>query len=279
MRVVASRADLRRALDDAPRPVAMVPTMGALHAGHGTLLDLARRHGRTVVASIFVNPLQFGDAADLAAYPRTPDEDDAVCDAHGVDVVWRPAAADVFADADPEAVPPSLADDLEGRDRPGHFVGVATVVRELWSAARPDLAVFGEKDYQQLVVLRTLAAGRGGPAIVAGATHREADGLAASSRNARLSPDARRVALAVPRALGHALERWRRGERGGAELCARVAAEVDAAATAAVPVEVHYAAAREPETLAPVREARPGTRLLVAATVAGVRLIDNVALA
>ena len=279
MRIVASRADLRRAISGMPRPVALVPTMGALHAGHGTLLDLARRHAPTVVASVFVNPMQFSDADDLATYPRTPEEDDALCAAHLVDLVWRPGRADVFASEDPEPVPPSLADELEGRDRPGHFVGVATVVRELWSAASPDLAVFGEKDYQQLVVLRALAARRGGPAIVAGATHRDPDGLASSSRNARLSPEARRVALALPRALGHALERWRRGERGAGEICAGVATEMRGAATSAVPVEVHYAAIRDAESLAEVRDARSGTRLLVAATVAGVRLIDNVPLA
>ena len=278
MRVVAASAELTAAVAALPRPLALLPTMGALHGGHASLCDAACEHARSLVVSVFVNPLQFGDAADLSAYPATPAQDEALCREWGADLLWRPARRDVLASEIPEPVPARLAEDLEGRDRPGHFVGVATVVRELWDAVRPDLAVFGEKDFQQLLVVRDLSARRGGPRVLAAPTVRDPDGLAASSRNVRLSPTARRVAAALPRALAAARSRFADGETDTARLADWVRRALDAAATDDVPVTVHYAQVRD-DAWSVVRIGGPSSRMLVAATIGGVRLIDNVLLA
>lgn len=279
MRTVVGRDELRSALEGLPRPLALVPTMGALHHGHASLLALAASRAASVVVSAYVNPLQFADGADLRDYPSTPGPDAALCARGGVGVLWRPTREDAFADETAEPVDDALAGDLEGRDRPGHFVGVATVVRELWRAVGPDLAVFGAKDWQQLAVVRALAARLGGPRIVEAPTVRDPDGLAASSRNVRLSPAARRVALAIPRSLDAARDAAARGVRSVHEIEGRTMAAIAGAGTHDVPVRLHYASVRDGSTLASSDTIGPGARLLVAATVGGVRLIDNAPLA
>lgn len=183
--------------------VGMVPTMGALHEGHLALVDRAREHADVVALTIFVNPLQFNRPDDFDAYPRPIDDDVALCSAHGVDAVYAPTAAVMYpADFQTHVEPGVLAELLEGAHRPGHFRGVTTVVSKLFHAGEPDAAVFGEKDYQQLAIIRQMVADLDmGVEIVAMPTVREHDGLAMSSRNRRLTPEQRAAAVCVPRSL------------------------------------------------------------------------------
>ena len=188
--------------------------MGALHAGHVALMNAARTANDSVLATIFVNPLQFGPTEDLARYPRTLDADVALCVTAGVDIVWAPAVEDVYADGRAQVTVAAgpLGDVLEGAIRPGHFDGMLTVVAKLMNTVRPDRAYFGEKDYQQLTLIRRMVLDLDlGVKVHAVATVREGDGLALSSRNRYLSPDDRRLALALSRALraGQSAERGR----------------------------------------------------------------------
>jgi len=204
--VARTRKDLDALVDRAAGPVGLVPTMGALHAGHASLMRHLRSDSTTLVASIFVNPLQFGPGEDLDRYPRTFDTDLEVCAAEGVDVVFAPEVATMYADhpAQPQVTvdPGPLGADLEGEFRPTHFAGVLTVVAKLFNLVRPDLAIFGEKDYQQLTLIRRMVADLSMPIrIVAGPTEREPDGLALSSRNRYLSPEERSAATVLSRAL------------------------------------------------------------------------------
>lgn len=199
-------ADIRAAVRvwrAAGQSVALVPTMGALHAGHLTLMAKARSAHDRVVATIFVNPAQFGSPADLAAYPRTEAQDIALLDAAGVDALFIPGAAEIYPPGDETIVETTrLAHLFHGTIRPGHFRGVATVVARLFNITQPDTAWFGEKDYQQLAVIRRMVADLHMPLTIRGvATVREADGLAMSSRNARLSPADRAAAPVLSRAL------------------------------------------------------------------------------
>jgi pantoate--beta-alanine ligase len=264
----------------AGRRVALVPTMGALHAGHLSLVALARGRADRVVVSVFVNPAQFDDPADLAAYPRTLEADLALCRGAGVDVVFCPAASELYPPGHQTQVEVAeLARPLCGAARPGHFRGVATVVAKLLLAARPHLAVFGEKDYQQLAVIRRLARDLCFDVEILGApTAREPDGLALSSRNARLSPEARRQAPALARALGAAERAARAGERRAEALLHLVRAELEKAPL----LRLDYAELRDPESLEPVPPVLAGPALLALAAFfpaaepgAEVRLIDN----
>ena len=258
----------------ANRPLALVPTMGALHAGHLAHVAAARAAGAgTVLVSVFVNPTQFDDPADLAAYPRTLDADAAACRDAGVDAVFAPAAEAVYPPGAPAAavdVPALTAGlGLEDAHRPGHFAGVARVVTKLLALCRPELATFGRKDLQQLRLVQALAADLClGVDVVEVPTLREPDGLAMSSRNTRLGPAAREAATALSAALAAAHAAG--GSDAGAALRARLAAEPR--------VEVEYAAVRDAATLA--APGAPDTPLaaLVAARVGGVRLIDNLLL-
>ena len=255
-------------------PVALVPTMGALHDGHAELLRTARALGDVVVVSIFVNPTQFGEGEDFDRYPRTLDADLARCEKEGVDVVFVPDAAEMypFGIADGPMIDPGARGAvLEGASRPTHFRGVLTVVTKLLSIVRPSQAVFGEKDYQQLVLIRdlvrTLFLGVG---IVGVPIVREADGVALSSRNAYLTEEERRHARALSRALF--------AGRDAAE--AGAAAVMDAARGVLDDVpeaDVDYLILTDPELGTPPDEG--DARLLVAARVGATRLIDNVALA
>ena len=275
--VARSRSDLDALV--APRrgsgPVVFVPTMGALHEGHATLLRIARERAGaegTVVLSIFVNPLQFGAGEDLDRYPRTFDADLEVCAREGVQVVFAPTADEVYPGGEPEVTldPGPLGSVLEGAVRPTHFRGVLTVVAKLFGLVRPDLAVFGEKDYQQLVLIRRMAADLClGVDVVGVPTVREDDGLALSSRNRYLSHDERQVALALSAAL-----------RAGADAAAHGPSAVLTAARevldARPEVAVDYLALTSSDLHEP--PASGPARLLVAARVGTTRLIDNLAL-
>jgi pantoate--beta-alanine ligase len=258
------------------RRVAFVPTMGALHAGHAALVDRARDLADLVVVSIFVNPLQFDRPDDLASYPRVLDEDLALCAAHGVAAVYAPTAATMYPPGhSTRVVPGPEATRMEGERRPGHFEGVTTVVLKLLHAVEPDVAVFGEKDYQQLAVLRTMVRDLDvGVEVVGVPTVREPDGLAMSSRNRRLDPAARRAARCVPDAL--------EAGRATARLVGATTADVTAAVHAVLEREpaasVDYVEVFDGDDLAPVERPVPGSRLAVAVWLDGVRLIDNVAL-
>ncbi len=204
--IARTRKDLDALLDRAGGPVGLVPTMGALHVGHASLMRELRQESGQLVASIFVNPLQFGPGEDLDRYPRTFDADLEVCAAEGVDVVFAPDVTTMYADypAQPRVTvdPGALGAELEGEFRPTHFRGVLTVVAKLFHLVRPDLAIFGEKDYQQLTLIRRMADDLSLPIrVVAGRTQREDDGLALSSRNRYLSADERRAATVLSRAL------------------------------------------------------------------------------
>ena len=275
--VVAARDDLAAALRGArasSQRVVFVPTMGALHEGHLSLVAAARQHAGPdglVCVSVFVNPLQFGEGEDLDAYPRTLDADVEALAAAGVDVVWAPAVPDVYPEPESGIAvhPGPLGAQLEGAVRPTHFAGVLTVVATLLGVVGPDVLVLGEKDYQQLVLVRAMVRALAMPVEVAAvATHREDDGLARSSRNRYLSPDERALAAVVPQALqaGAAAS-----EGGRGAVLAAVGETLDVAG-----VHVDYAALRTPDLQA---EASAGpARLLVAVRIGGTRLIDNVAL-
>lgn len=202
------------------RRVGFVPTMGALHEGHLHLMQAARSYADAVAVSIFVNPLQFNRRDDFDSYPRPMDDDLALCRSVGVDAVYAPTAATMYpVDFETHVEPGSLAGPMEGAMRPGHFRGVTTVVTKLFNAVQPDVALFGEKDYQQLAIIRRMTVDLDmGIDIVGVATVREHDDLALSSRNRRLSPEQRTAAAVVPRALRAAVDSYRSGERNGAVL-------------------------------------------------------------
>jgi len=267
-----------RAARQAGRRIALVPTMGFLHEGHASLLREARRRagpGGLALATVFVNPTQFGPGEDLSRYPRDLPADLARCQAAGVDWVLAPEPAAVYHPhhqtwVDVEGVTEGLC----GASRPGHFRGVATVVTKLLLLTWPEVALFGEKDWQQLQVIRALVRDLDLDVEIAGMPIvRESDGLALSSRNAYLTPGARAQALALSRALFAARERCARGEREAGDLRRHAAAELAAAG-----VRVDYVEVVHPETLRPVAEALPGSRMLVAGFVGATRLIDNVSL-
>lgn len=252
--------------------VALVPTMGALHAGHMALVAAARRAGARVVASIFVNPKQFGPNEDLARYPRQEAADAAMLAEAGCDLLWLPSVEAMYpAGFATNVSVAGVSAPFDGAARPGHFDGVATVVAKLFNQVRPDLAFFGEKDWQQLQVVKRMATDLDlGVEVVGVPTERDADGLALSSRNAYLSADERGRAAALPRALGDAARRIGAGEDVEAALAA-ARALVEGAGLA-----VDYLALADAETLEGPASGRP-RRLLVAARIGGTRLIDNMA--
>jgi pantoate--beta-alanine ligase len=280
-RVVETAGDCRAALDTARHAgcrVGLVPTMGALHAGHAALMARARSECDVVAVSIFVNPLQFGDPEDMARYPRPIERDLEACAAAGVDVVFVPPVTEMYpAWPDPVATTvrvDGVSDAWEGASRPGHFDGVATVVTKLCAIAGPCRAYFGEKDYQQLAVVRRLVADLSLPVTIVGCpTVRDPDGLALSSRNVRLSPDERAAAVVLPRALAAGQSLLARGTGFSSSVAEAMRAVVEAEPL----VQLDYAVAVGAEDLV-AREviADPSTvRLLIAAQVGPVRLIDN----
>jgi len=252
--------------------VAFVPTMGNLHAGHFSLVELARQHADRVVASVFVNPTQFGPNEDFNRYPRTPEADRAGLEATGCDALWLPTVETMYpygVGATVRIAVPGVTETLEGEHRPGHFDGVATVVARLFNQVQPDVAVFGRKDYQQLAVIRYMARDLAFPIdIVAAPTRREADGLAMSSRNQYLSAEERPLAAEISRTLA-----WMRD----AARAGTVRTEVEARAAdrlTAAGFRVDYAAIRDPGLAVP--DDGHGPRVaLIAARLGRTRLIDN----
>ncbi|MBU6256131.1 MAG: pantoate--beta-alanine ligase [Chloroflexi bacterium] len=283
MRTVTTRAELEAALAAHERPRALVPTMGALHAGHAALISTARRHAATVVVSLFVNPLQFGSATDLARYPRTLDADARLAEASGADVLFAPAVEEMYPPTEviPTINPGPLAVRLEGASRPGHFAGVATVVSRLFDLVHPDLALFGEKDAQQVRVVEWLAAQRSDQIrIMRVATVRDRDGLALSSRNQRLSQHGRKsAARTIPVALSLVAEAYASGVRSVGTL--RALAERVIASEPSV--ELDYLDFANGDSLAPLPDSTElhdtgADPILVslAAVVDSVRLIDAI---
>lgn len=254
--------------------VALVPTMGALHDGHLALVEEARRQAERVVASLFVNPLQFGDGEDLDRYPRQEKEDARALERAGCDLLWIPTAEQMYpAGFSTRVSVAGLGKRWEGEARPGHFDGVATVVTKLLNLVRPEVAVFGEKDFQQLAVIRRLTADLGlGAEIVAVPIVRDEDGLALSSRNAYLSDDERARAVRLPNALNAAAEAIESGTPVGAAL-----KEARGALDGAGFAPVDYVALVDSATLEPLDEPCGRMRLIAAATIGRTRLIDNVA--
>lgn len=277
MQIVRSPDALRAAvaaLREGGDTVALVPTMGALHAGHRALIAEAGRHAARVVVSIFVNPTQFGPDEDLAAYPRDEAADIAALEAAGCDLLWAPPVAAMYPDGFATTVSVAgVTDWLEGRARPGHFTGVATIVAKLFNQVRPDVAIFGEKDFQQLATVRRLVRDLDLPVEIVGVpTVREADGLALSSRNAYLGADERRAAVALPAALRSAAVAIRTGEPVATAL-----EEARRRLTAAGFGGIDYVALCDAATLAPVDRLAAPARLLAAARIGRTRLIDNLA--
>ena len=275
MRVVRTVAELREALRDASRPVGLVPTMGAFHEGHLSLIRAAREENATVVVSLFVNPAQFGPSEDFGAYPRDEQRDATQAEEEGVDVLFAPPVEEVYPDGfDTSVEVGGLTETLEGDPAhrgPEHFRGVTTVVTKLFNMAQPDRAYFGQKDAQQALVIRRLVRDLNIPVeIRVCPTVREESGLALSSRNAYLSDEERERAAAISRGLRAAEETVRAGERDAAKVLAAARAELDAAR-----IEPEYLELRSADDLSPVERVNGSTLLAVAARVGRARLIDN----
>jgi len=256
------------------RRIALVPTMGALHAGHMALVAEARKRADRVVVSLFVNPTQFAPGEDLAAYPRKGEEDAAMLEDAGIDVLWMPGVETMYPEGFATTISVAgVSEGLEGAHRPGHFDGVATVVAKLLGQVQPDLALFGEKDFQQLAVVRKMVADlniRVG--IVGVPTERDGDGLALSSRNVYLTPEERTAARALPDALNEAAVAISAGE-SVENVLQRARAKLEAAGFG----PIDYIELCDAASLRPVRETKGNLRLLAAAKLGRARLIDNVA--
>jgi pantoate--beta-alanine ligase len=287
MRILSDIAELRAAVrgrrgDRAggerptPRSVGFVPTMGALHAGHRSLVQAARKRCDIVVVSIFVNPTQFGPSEDFSRYPRTLEQDCKMLETESVDVVFTPTAEAMYPPGASTVVEvEGVSERLDGASRPGHFRGVATVVAKLFHIVQPDLAFFGQKDAAQVAVLRKMVRDLDFPLeIVVCSTVREPDGLAMSSRNRYLSPEERRQALILSRALRSAETQAAHGEHRSAVLLQTMLACLQQERA----IRIDYLAIVDPDTLLPIDDVSSGALLAIAAYVGNTRLIDNVLL-
>ncbi|WP_425466113.1 pantoate--beta-alanine ligase [Ostreiculturibacter nitratireducens] len=277
MMIVRSVAELRAkvaAWRRAEEIVGVVPTMGALHAGHLSLVEAAKGACDRVIVTIFVNPKQFNNPEDLAKYPRTEERDAELLDPHGVDVVFAPPASEVYPDGFATKVSVAgLGDPLCGAHRPGHFDGVATVVTKLFGMTNADRAFFGEKDWQQLQIVRRLVKDLNLPVEITGCpTLRDPDGVAMSSRNGRLSPEDRAKACVLPRAMQDAAAAIASGGTAAEALATARTAILEAGFA-----EVEYLELRAAEDLAPLERPDRPARIFAAAWLGGVRLIDNIA--
>jgi pantoate--beta-alanine ligase len=278
--VIREGADLSEAADRARADdlsIGFVPTMGSFHEGHVSLMRRARSECDVVAVSIFVNPLQFGPTEDLSSYPRALDRDFAMAEAEGVNVAFAPGEDEVYPGGRPQVTvdPGPLGERLEGVSRPGHFRGVLTVVAKLLHLVGPSHAYFGEKDYQQLVLIRRMAADLSFPVeVVACPTVREPDGLALSSRNLYLSPEERKAALCLSEALQTAAERVREGDPWGLRVASQIAERVHAEPLA----RLDYVAVVDEEAFEDVDKIVRPARALVAARIGKSRLIDNIRL-
>ena len=277
MRVITTNDEMSQACREAVKPVGLVPTMGALHAGHLRPVVLARAYNPTVSVSIFVNPTQFGDKKDLEKYPRDMEGDLELLRRHGVDLVYAPSVEEVYPEGFNTWVDVGpLAAKLEGLHRPGHFRGVATVVSKLFNVMRPDRAYFGQKDGQQVVVIQKLVLDLDmGVEVVVMPTIRDADGLAMSSRNIQLSPEQRAAAPVLHRALCQMYLMWSGGERDGSVL--RDAAEMILESEPAVE-QIDYVSVADMSTLEELQEVEGRVMVSGAVRMGAVRLIDNLVL-
>ncbi|WP_417612445.1 pantoate--beta-alanine ligase [Parasphingorhabdus sp.] len=276
MQIVRQLAPLQDALTELRKPglkIGLVPTMGALHAGHMRLVEVAREHCDAVVASIFVNPTQFGEGEDLDAYPRQETADAALLEAAGVELLWAPTADQMYPSGYATSISViGVSDGLCGAARPGHFDGVATVVAKLFNQTRPDAAFFGEKDYQQLAVIRRMARDLDFTHDIIGvATVRDPDGLALSSRNAYLSEAERERAVALPAAMREAAG----AIAAGGEVAA-ILADAKSRILASGFHKIDYLELRDADTLALLDVFAKPARLLAAARIGRTRLIDNI---
>ena len=271
--MLRTRAELRAALADAPRPVGLVPTMGWLHDGHRALIQRARAADATTVVSIFVNPRQFNNDADFTRYPRNEARDVQMCVDEGVDFVWVPPADEVYVPGfDTTVSLGAVARPLEGAARPGHFDGVATVVAVLFGLVAAEHAYFGQKDAQQVMVVRRMATDLALPTeVIACPTVRDPDGLAMSSRNAHLSPAERAAAAVLHRALVAARSRWEDGERSGDAIRAEMRRVLSSEPLA----EVEYVSCADALTLAELELVTGPALLSMAVRFGSTRLIDN----
>jgi len=277
VQIIREASGLGKALEklrSGGKTLALVPTMGALHAGHIALIEAARLHADHVAATIFVNPLQFGANEDLDNYPRQEATDITMLRAAGCDLLWLPTAEEMYPEGFATTVRVSeVSERWDGAARPGHFDGVATVVAKLLLAVRPDVALFGEKDYQQLAVIRRMVEDLGlGVEIVGVPTVRDHDGLALSSRNAYLSTEERQIALALPRGLQVALQEILDGKPVAPTLFG-----VEEALLIAGFSQVDYFALVDAATLEPLDKRAGSMRLIAAAVIGKTRLIDNLA--
>ena len=242
-----------------PSACAFVPTMGALHAGHASLFSLAKKYSDDVVASIFVNPLQFESREDLAKYPRTPEVDIEIAAAAGVSYLWMPKQSEIYPDGFTKQTAGPVGDIYEGKSRPGHFDGVLTVVRRLFDLVKPKVAIFGEKDFQQLQLIKMIA---DEVEIISAPTVRESDGLALSSRNIRLTPEGRQASKIIYQALSQS--------NSEAELREILASEPA--------LSLDYADFIDEKTFAHAQSDTENVRAIVAGWINGVRLIDNMSM-
>jgi pantoate--beta-alanine ligase len=279
MKIVETTAEAHGGVATAQRPRVLVPTMGALHRGHLELIRLARATAGAdgeVAVSIFVNPLQFEPGADFERYPRPESADEELCRGAGVDLLFRPPASEIyFADRSVTVEEHALSQTLCGKSRPGHFRGVCTVVTKLFHLLDPDAAVFGEKDFQQLAIIRRMVRDLDFRVQIIGApTVREEDGLACSSRNQYLTPEERAQAPVLRAALLEAAERARSGERSAAALVRLVRERISVAPWA----RIDYVEAFDAESLQPLEVIGPKSALAVAVFFGQTRLIDNVRL-
>jgi pantoate--beta-alanine ligase len=272
-RILRTRAELRAALADTPRPVGLVPTMGWLHDGHRALMRRARAADATTVATIFVNPRQFNVAADFTKYPRNEAHDLAICEAEGIDLVWAPPVDEVYVPGfDTTVRAGAIAGPLEGAARPGHFDGVATVVAILFGLVGAEHAYFGQKDAQQVMVIRRMALDLALPTeVIACPTVRESDGLALSSRNVHLTPEQRTAAPVLHRALLAAKAAHDGGERSAEALRIRMLETLADAPTA----DVDYVSVADGATLAELDRVDGPALLSMAVRFGTTRLIDN----
>lgn len=277
MRIVEAARELSElsyAVRQGGQKIALVPTMGALHAGHRSLIHVAQQHAEFVIVSIFVNRLQFNNEEDFETYPVTLEDDIAICRSSGVSALYMPSSRSMYPESFATTVEVSgLTTRFEGASRPGHFSGVTTVVTKLFVTSAPDIAIFGQKDFQQFAVLRKLVNDLDIPVdMVMAPTIREEDGLALSSRNVRLSAESRQLAVLISRGLFHALSLFQSGIRDTQEL-------IEAARQiCSGKIEIDYIAIVDAQTLDNVSEAHHGDVLLFAGTIDDIRLIDNIVL-
>ena len=277
MRITENSQEMAQACREACRPLGLVPTMGALHEGHLALVRQARQENQLLAASIFVNPTQFSQTEDLSLYPRDLERDLALLRQEGVDLVYVPSAEEIYPSGfDTWVDPGALANRLEGAARPGHFRGVATVVTKLFNLVRPDRAYFGQKDGQQVLVIQQLVRDLNiGVEVVVVPTVREPDGLALSSRNAYLTPEQRKAAPVIYRALRRAQELRRQGVAGGEELRAAVRRVLE---EEPLLEQVEYVSLADCDTLEELEVLTGRAMLSVAARLGQTRLIDNLIL-